>query len=375
MYVIKMKSSAHKISGQGVASCYEEQVRLVRDGLRGKFDVRAENCGSLPAARPADINHYHTVDPHYFLQNLAFGNRSVSVGYVHFLPETVDDSLRIPAPFRQIFYKYLIAFYKSMDYLVVVNPVFIRKLESYGIDPARVRYIPNYVSCAGFAPLPPEETAWLKDRLGLSRDGFAVLGAGQLQRRKGIADFVEVARAMPDVQFIWAGGFSFGKMSSGYGEINAIFSRLPDNIRFLGIVGRDEMNALYNACDLLFLPSYSELFPMTVLEAMCCEKPLLLRDIEAYPPILHDCYLKGGTIGEFVSRIRALKGNDAEYARWQANSRRTLGLYGKERILKLWDAFYSDILEERGEGEGLMGKLGGMAGHGQTGRYEKHSAI
>ena len=45
------------------------------------------------------------------------------------------------------------------------------------------------------------------------------------------------------------------------------------------------MNYLYNACDMMMLPSYEELFPMTVLEAMQCEIPILVRDLELYDEI------------------------------------------------------------------------------------------
>jgi glycosyltransferase involved in cell wall biosynthesis len=269
------------VKGHGVASCYDEHVRLVRDGLGEKFAVKSgvidfgsadwaaiaaapaggdghgsgaaggdghgseSPCGyacgaahplrewaaapleSLArysarllerahagfAEQPAAINHYHTVDPHFFLHRQIVGKRAVSVCYVHFLPETVDDSLQIPPMLRQLFYKYLIAFYRSMDYLVVVNPVFAQRLAGYGIDPARVKYIPNYVASEGFSPMAPGEIAQFREGLGLGGGRFTVLGVGQLQRRTGVADFVSAARALPGVQFLWAGGFSFGKLS------------------------------------------------------------------------------------------------------------------------------------------------------------------
>ncbi len=55
-----------------------------------------------------------------------------------------------------------------------------------------------------------------------------------------------------------------------------------------GILERHEMKHCYNAADLLFSPSYHELFPMTILEAMSCNKPLLLRDLPLYENILFD---------------------------------------------------------------------------------------
>ena len=56
-----MMSSATKVKGQGVGSAYIEQVNLVREGLGDKFEV-FEN-----AHMKADITHYHTINPGYYL--------------------------------------------------------------------------------------------------------------------------------------------------------------------------------------------------------------------------------------------------------------------------------------------------------------------
>lgn len=52
------------------------------------------------------------------------------------------------------------------------------------------------------------------------------------------------------------------------------------------------MPQLYQLGDVMLLPSYDELFPMTVLEAMSCGKPILLRDLSLYQVILDGYYLK-----------------------------------------------------------------------------------
>lgn len=92
---------------------------------------------------------------------------------------------------------------------------------------------------------------------------------------------------MPDIEFVWAGGAVFGKMSEGYDEImNIINGNLPSNVKFLGLIDRDDMNEVYNMADVMFLPSYEELFPMSILEAMCVNIPILTRDLDIYNGIL-----------------------------------------------------------------------------------------
>ena len=50
------------------------------------------------------------------------------------------------------------------------------------------------------------------------------------------------------------------------------------------------MKELYALADLFLLPSYNELFPMTILEAASCEAPIMLRDLDLYKVILEGNY-------------------------------------------------------------------------------------
>lgn len=147
---VNMKSAADKVEGQGVLSAYLEQVNLVKTDLAEYFDV------TVNAHRRADITHYHTINPTFFLGIPSAKRHGVAVGYVHFLPETVDSSLNLPKFARKVFYKYMLKFYKSMDHLVVVNPYFIERLAHYGVKEERVTAIPNFVSAQKFYPVDEE---------------------------------------------------------------------------------------------------------------------------------------------------------------------------------------------------------------------------
>ncbi len=339
MPTINMLSSADKIKGQGVGSAYLEQLNLVQTGLGDQY------CIDVNKVKCADIMHYHTIDFQYYL-SLPFvkAKKSLTVGAVHFLPETVDGSIKLPRIATATFYRYIIDFYKKMDYLVTVNPNFIDKLEAYGIPRSKVTYIPNFVSKEKFYRMDKEAKVALRAKYQIPQDKFVVLCAGQLQIRKGVFEFIEIAKAMPEVEFIWAGGFSFGNITSGYKEVKALLENPPKNVRFLGIVERELMNELYNITDVLFLPSYSELFPMIILEAMNCNVPILLRDLDIYPNILFDYYLKGSSNQEFIEHIRELKDNPMVYERYVRKSCEGSEFYSREHILSMWQEFYDEIL-------------------------------
>ncbi len=335
MIAINMMSSATKIKGQGVGSAYMEQMNLMERQLYNRF-VFTENF----SGRQALIQHYHTVDAGHYWNCMLHKNRCVSVGSVHFLPETVDTSLNLPKPARWFFYKYLISFYKMMDFLVVVNPTFIPKLQAYGIPREKIQYIPNYVSEENFYAMSEEEKRRMRRKYGVKETAFTVLGVGQLQTRKGVMDFVEIARRMPQIQFVWAGGFSFKGMTDGYREIKAIVEHPPANVTFLGIVDREKMNEVYNLADVMFLPSFEELFPMAILESMSCQIPILLRDLDIYPEILGGYYTAGTDVDSFIREIARLR-EDREYYR-TCSQAAACGheFYSARHVAEIWEEFY-----------------------------------
>ena len=338
---INMVSQATSVKGQGVGSAYMEQVKLVKEGLSDKFEIY-EN-----AHMAADITHYHTFNPSYFLLKPWRCRKGTSVCYVHTLPETMEKSIKLPKLAKKIFYAYIIKFYKIMEHLVVVNPYFIDALENYGVKRDRVTYIPIFVSTEQFHPLSAEEKEKSRERFGIPKDKFVVLCAGQLQVRKGAFDFLKCAELMPDVQFVWAGGFSFGHISDGYNELKKVTEAPPHNVKFLGIVEREDMNAVYNAADVMFLPSYDELFPMTVLEAMCVKMPVVLRELPIYENILFDFYQAEKDADGFVRLLSKLKNDKAFYEKCSADSKKGNEFYKKEHILQMWEEFYLSVLKDK----------------------------
>lgn len=332
---INMLHMTNQPEGQGVASATKEQINLLKETTQDVFTITDNSKVD------GDINHFHQIDPFMYLR---IKNKDViSVMHVHFLPETLEGSVKFPKPIMDIFKMYFLDFYKSADYLVVVNPIFIEPLTTFGITKDRIKYIPNYVSKNDFYSLSKEEILETKSQFNLDPNKFTVLGVGQVQTRKGVLDFVEVAKQCPDLQFVWAGGFSFGAITDGYKELKEVVENPPANVTFTNIIPREKMNSMFNIADCLFMPSYNELFPMAILEASNVKVPMLLRDLDLYEDILFKKYLKGSNNEEFVEILNELSKKEELFNKAQDYSKSISDYYSKENVSAQWVDFYQTI--------------------------------
>ena len=89
MIRINMLSQADSVAGQGVGAAYLELIRLLRTHLVDDFYVTINKYGK------SDLTHYHTINPTYFANSFSPA-RGRKIGYVHFLPDTLEGSIKLP---------------------------------------------------------------------------------------------------------------------------------------------------------------------------------------------------------------------------------------------------------------------------------------
>ena len=334
-----MFSSATKTPGQGVKSAYLQLVGLIKHHLVGKIDLKINQRSK------SDISHYQTIDPKFFLSTF-LPSRGIKVASVHFLPQTIKESLNLPAPVFFAFSKYIIAFYKRMDALVVVNPNFIAPLVALGVDSKKITYIPNFVSPDDFFKQRKQTIQENYRRLHLKPQAFTILGVGQIQTRKGVDDFITLAKKNPHLQFIWAGGFSFGRLTKGYRHLKKKVDRPPKNLWFCGIISKKTINDLYNLADVFFLPSYDELFPMSILEAFNTSTPVVARKLPAYKKIFSSWYLPAVNLKQMHTTLNNLKNSPLAYRSAQKKSQQAASFYRPGRLAWIWFNFYCQQIKK-----------------------------
>jgi glycosyltransferase involved in cell wall biosynthesis len=160
--------------------------------------------------------------------------------------------------------------------------------------------IPNGVDCKRFSFDEDKRNAF-RAKYDL-RDEWVVFSVGLLIPRKGVADFIQVARAFEDeARFIWVG--STEKMLK-----KMDVSQVSRNVDFIGYVPFEEMPTVYAGGDIFFFPTYAESYGNVLFEAAAAGRALVIRDIKTYQGLLEDgvhC-AKGKTVTEYTQHIQEI---------------------------------------------------------------------
>ncbi|MCC7077599.1 MAG: glycosyltransferase family 4 protein [Acidimicrobiia bacterium] len=146
-----------------------------------------------------------------------------------------------------------------------------------GIDPARIRVVPNGVDPT---PAPPATVTDVLRAHGLA-DVPYLLWVGSLEPRKNVGTlvsaFAELASASQTTHRLVLVGPS-GWLDGGLVPEDARAS-LADRLLPLGAVPAGHLKALYAGADLVAVPSIHEGFGLPVLEAMAQGTPVVCSDI------------------------------------------------------------------------------------------------
>jgi len=125
--------------------------------------------------------------------------------------------------------------------------------------------IPNGVDHTVFRPVDDMQRRALRTALDVEAGTPLILFVGRFVEKKGLPVLRELAERMPEARWLLA----------GWGPIDPEQWALPQ-VRVLRGRSGAELAALYQAADLLVLPSTGEGFPLVVQEAMACGTPALI---------------------------------------------------------------------------------------------------
>ena len=328
---------------------YRGGEKLVgRSGVGQAIRHQAEclsRCGLPVTDRFApDTNavHINTVLPDAVVTALLARLRGRKVvWYGHSTMEDFRGSFRGSDLLAPLFRRWLTFCYGLGDVVLTPTPYSRRLLAGYGLRKP-VYSLSNGVDVDFFHPDAAAKDTFRK-RYHLGANEKTVISVGHTIARKGLPEFLELARRMPDVRFLWFGWTDPRLVPAA---ITRAIRNAPPNVLFPGFVDRERLREAYQGADVFAFLSHEETEGIVVLEALACGIPTVLRDIPVYDGWLEDrkTVYKASNPGEFQRIVMDLLAGtlpDLTAAGRQAAEERSLetvgerlkDIYRKERIL------------------------------------------
>jgi glycosyltransferase involved in cell wall biosynthesis len=200
-------------------------------------------------------------------------------------------------------------------------------VETEGFPYHKVHIIYNGVDCERFAP---RESAAIRARLGIATDAPTVGILAALRPEKNHELFLEgaerVLRELPAARFLIIGD----------GPRRAVLEALAQRLNIAGAVSflgsRSDVPELLSACDVVALTSHNEASPVSVLEALSVERPVVAANVGSVNETVVDGQtgrlFPAGDLGAFVAASLELLQDGALRAR--------LGSEGRRRVVARW---------------------------------------
>jgi glycosyltransferase involved in cell wall biosynthesis len=174
---------------------------------------------------------------------------------------------------------------------------------------------------------------------------------GEIGDRKGIWDIISVIAKYKDEL-----SPCFELVIGGNGDVRKLNERikkynLSKMVTFLGwIRGNDKHEALLDS-DLYLLPSYNEGLPISVLEAMSYQLPIISTNVGGIPQIVRNfengILIQPGDQKELLESLRYFISNRDKLITFGKRSEELSNEYLPEKVINKLEIIYQNILGDR----------------------------
>lgn len=218
--------------------------------------------------------------------------------------------------------------------------------QTWWLPAQRVRFLPNGIDTARFAPATPESAHATRLRLGYNPEEVVIGAVGHLRQEKNhfrlLAAFADLAAKRPAQLLLLGEGPLREALMDQARKLG-----LADRVQFTGVVS--DPSAYYPAMDILAMSSDTEQMPLAVLEAMGAGLPVLSTDVGDVKGMVCDanrrfvtalgdeeCYSQA--LGELADGpvVRAQLG--------QANRERCLREFSFDKMVRSYLDLYREVL-------------------------------
>lgn len=295
MKVLLYTEMEKKVRKSGLGKAIEHQKKaLTNEGIEWTTNPKDDY----------DILHINTYFPKsYRLAKRAKKKGKKVVYHAHSTEEDYKDGFIMGRQTSKMFKWWLIKCYSLGDVIVTPTPYSKRLLQGYkGLENKKIYPISNGIEIEFFKKDPKAGEKFRKD-YGYTKKDKVIIGIGLYIKRKGIIDFVELAKRLPEYKFIWFGYSSLKAATKPVRE--AVNTKLP-NLTWAGYVEQDVIKAAMSGADLYLFPTLEETEGIPIIEACACKQNAIIRDIPIFEGWLEDGknVYKAKDVDEFEKKIK-----------------------------------------------------------------------
>lgn len=219
-----------------------------------------------------------------------------------------------------------------------------------------IEVIYNFIDAEYYRREPSEEV-----RQSLAPDGERIiLHVSTFRPIKRITDCIEIVARIKNLETGSGSQSGVKLVMCGDGperaDAEALAARLgvAGSVKFVGKQPQSQVRDYLSVADLLLLPSQSESFGLTALEAMACEVPVIATRVGGIPELVEDegcgyLFEIGDVDGMAAASLRVLS-DDAERERLGRRGREiAVSRFTTEKIIPQYEELYSRVVRESAE--------------------------
>ena len=220
----------------------------------------------------------------------------------------------------------------------------------YRVTPQQIAVIPLGVDLARFEPRDRVEA---RAALGMTAEGRIVLAVGRLEPLKGFDILIRALAEMTErdgVELVLVGGDERAASERLRLEAVAREVGVAACVRFVGAIPHERLALMYNAADVVVMPSFYESFGLVAVEAMASGVPVVASRVGGLTSTVQDgrtgYLISWRCPGPFAEKLDLLLENTALRDALGANAVRSMQVFSWQAVAARLQAEYAAVIAE-----------------------------
>ncbi|MCJ7770413.1 glycosyltransferase family 4 protein, partial [Candidatus Bathyarchaeota archaeon] len=211
--------------------------------------------------------------------------------------------------------------------VIALVPTEAEQYRDMGVNDDKIAIIPNGIDLNEYSDLPSRGS--FKERFSIDLDERIVLFLGRISEIKQIDVLVRAFKTTIDVVkgvklvIVGPDGGYMEKLMALVKDLD-----LEDQVVVTGPLYDREKLAAYVDSFVYVLPSRYETFPMTILEAYACSKPVIASNVNSIPDLVRNnrtgLLVTSSQVGELASALSFMLSNSSEAEKMGLEGRKTV---------------------------------------------------